>query len=483
MDKRARRASIEGSIRARRASIEGGSTNQESPPSSSAAKKRNLGAFKEREIWNVVRYMDGNGDGSITFGELELAFRTSRRTKAASKLKGRGKKVLGRIKQLIKDLDISVHVWFEMMDSAGDSEGNGSISSMELRKGLKLLVGKRRRFTENEIVDLIRYMDPNADGDLTLEEVEIAVARSNEGDSEEVRITEENHRVLCRLEEHMKKKGIRLTDLFEEMDEGGDKIISPEELAEGLKVIADPSKRGRLNPPVMSKDRKGFNSKKVLPPKVPGQVNIKVEILDDDESLLHVREKIRLKSPVAKERKRKQERRKMEPKFLDIRDEEIELLKHQIGRLLSYPINYATLKKALYSIPQISEVLKHTEDCWTKIEEDIVKKIHDAEAGTIRIDEGNLEKIAKFLDPNNDGEIDLEELTYAFRLVRRGRVGVKRREKILDDLKNQKVVTRFDVLAEKGRVILERQAKIKEEEKSKRDFLEVRFGEERSDGF
>ena len=203
MDKRARRASIEGSIRARRASIEGGSTNQESPPSSSAAKKRNLGAFKEREIWNVVRYMDGNGDGSITFGELELAFRTSRRTKAASKLKGRGKKVLGRIKQLIKDLDISVHVWFEMMDSAGDSEGNGSISSMELRKGLKLLVGKRRRFTENEIVDLIRYMDPNADGDLTLEEVEIAVARSNEGDSEEVRITEENHRVLCRLEEHI----------------------------------------------------------------------------------------------------------------------------------------------------------------------------------------------------------------------------------------------------------------------------------------
>lgn len=127
------------------------------------------------QIYNVVRYLDSNGDGSIAFDELEVAFRKSRRSKAASKLKARGRRVLSRIKLLIKDLEISIEQWFDMMDSAGSADGNGSISSIELRKGLKLLVGKRRQFTENEIVDLIRYMDPNADGDLTLEEVKDAV--------------------------------------------------------------------------------------------------------------------------------------------------------------------------------------------------------------------------------------------------------------------------------------------------------------------
>ena len=44
---------------------------------------------------------------------------------------------------------------------------------------------------QNEIVDLIRYMDPNADGDLTLDEVKEAVVRSQEGDTEEVKLLEE----------------------------------------------------------------------------------------------------------------------------------------------------------------------------------------------------------------------------------------------------------------------------------------------------
>ena len=104
-----------------------------------------MGSFTAKEINNVVRFMDDNGDGCIAFEELERAFRTSRRTKAASKLKARGKRVLMRIKMLIKDMEISVEEWFDMMDSAGSAEGNGEISSMELRKGLKVRIGDDER--------------------------------------------------------------------------------------------------------------------------------------------------------------------------------------------------------------------------------------------------------------------------------------------------------------------------------------------------
>lgn len=43
----------------------------------------------------------------------------------------------------------------------------------------------------------------------------------------------------------MKKKGIRLTDLFTSLDATGDALLSPEELKTGFMTIADPSKRGR----------------------------------------------------------------------------------------------------------------------------------------------------------------------------------------------------------------------------------------------
>ena len=97
--------------------------------------RRKLGKdFTTEDIRLAVEFMDKNGDGEISFKELEDAFRKSRRTKADAKLQAKGKRSLNRIKDLIRSAEMTVHEWFELMDSSGAAESNGSISTMEVSR-------------------------------------------------------------------------------------------------------------------------------------------------------------------------------------------------------------------------------------------------------------------------------------------------------------------------------------------------------------
>ena len=288
-------------------------------------------------------------------------------------------------------------------------------------------------------------------------------------------LMERNQATLCRLEEHMKKKGIRLSDLFASLDESGDSMLTPDELAVGFATIADPSKRGRLNAPVLSSDSNPDLSKTApsREPKPPTSVSLKVRVLDADQSLLHNREALRLSSPPKSPPKgdRSRPSLQLEAKFLDITDDEIGQLTFQISRLLNFPVKYDHLMITLNKIPQIKEVLDHLSQCREKLRLDIDAKVREAEAGSVQMSEGELVKIVQFLDPNNDGEVDLDELVSAFRLVRRGRAGIKRREAILKALTSKKAVTREELLAAKGAKILEEQARAAAEKKSKEDAI------------
>ncbi|GMH70845.1 hypothetical protein TrST_g2624 [Triparma strigata] len=391
---------------------------------------------------------------------------------ADSKLQEKGKKMLSRIKDLIRQCEITVDEWFSLMDSSGAAESDGTVSSLELRKGLKALCMscKKKVFSENEVVNLLRYMDPNADGDLSKKEVEDAIERSTSEDSEETRLIERNQDTLCKLEEHMKKKGIRLNDLFTSLDATGDALLSPEELRTGFITIADPSKRGRLNPPVMQKDKALIENKKEEV-HIRKTVIVKVRILDADQSLLHNREALRLSASPIKPLKPSHPPLKLEPKFLEITDEQINQLSSKLGSLLSYPIKSDTLMTSLSKIPQIDDILKHLDTSWQKMGDDVVTRMRSAEAGSFQLTDEDITKLLKFLDPSNDGEIDMDELVSAFRVVRRGRAGIKQRAQVLESLKNAKPVTQFEILAEKGRVLMEREAKILADKKSAADAI------------
>jgi len=387
--------------------------------------------------------------------------------------------MLGRIKEIIRLKNLTLDSWFDLMDSCGASGvTDGKVTHVELRRGLRLLniVGekekKRREFTENEIVALIRFMDPDADGDLSIEEVKAAVLKTEE-ETEEEKTFKRVEGVICRLEEYMKKKGIRMSDLFESLDSSGDGTLSPEELIVGLETIADPSKRGRLNakrkkgPVVKSKGQgeagnpAAAAAAAAAAPALRVTCVIKVRILDDDSALLQERyhNELMYRSSSQSEATRDRDRVINEAAFgtgtgtgtltlatntntntntntgptptpqpslsasvfLEITDLEIDSLINQVSQIHTFPLALPSLLATISHIPQVSTVLSHLEFMWSQpaLNLSIDERMEIARGGSSGISDDHIRKVVAFLDPNGDGVIDVAELGDALRLARR----------------------------------------------------------------
>ena len=69
------------------------------------------------------------------------------------------------------------------------------------------------KFIGADVDRLMRFMDPNVDGDLSLDEVQSAVRKLAKGELE-VKVTA----IFKKLEGHMKRKRQRLLEFFETLD-------------------------------------------------------------------------------------------------------------------------------------------------------------------------------------------------------------------------------------------------------------------------
>ena len=84
---------------------------------------------------------------------------------------------------------------------------------MELKTGMKRLSSSfhvadtTMCFLDDELNSLIRYMDPSADGDLTIVEVKDAFRRALDHDADSERFQYGVDTVLRKLDDLMKKKG------------------------------------------------------------------------------------------------------------------------------------------------------------------------------------------------------------------------------------------------------------------------------------
>ena len=116
-------------------------------------------------------------------------------------------------------------------------EPKGTISALELRKGLTHL---GCGFDETEIGLIMRFMDPNSDGELTYPEVKDAFRKLHEKTEAEM-IEEKVGGILMRIEDFMKEKGLRMLNIFQEMDEDGSGAVTGDELISGLLKLKEPS--------------------------------------------------------------------------------------------------------------------------------------------------------------------------------------------------------------------------------------------------
>ena len=139
------------------------------------------------DITRLLKWMDTDGDGLIDLPELEKAFRSARRAAAEQHYQKEGRELMQRLKNHMTKKNLTVKMWFDLMDSAGEVAGyykDGKITTRELTAGLRQLVqgnilpkSKRSKvpekdlFTHKEIVTLVRFMDFSGDGELHIDEV------------------------------------------------------------------------------------------------------------------------------------------------------------------------------------------------------------------------------------------------------------------------------------------------------------------------
>lgn len=195
--------------------------------------------LRDEEIEAVLNFLDENGDGELSSEEIITAVRRYKRMD--SKNMAEGKKMMHRLLDYLAYRKMSVEEWFDLMDGTsvrkGDDRSDGKITTQELMRGMLFLFKDEPddfefKFCRADVEKLQRFLDPNGDGDVSLDELLFAVTRLDQT-AEEMAVAQ----VLQKLNEHVKTQRITLVEFFEQIDTSGDGVIDSDELREGLRSV------------------------------------------------------------------------------------------------------------------------------------------------------------------------------------------------------------------------------------------------------
>lgn len=100
------------------------------------------------------------------------------------------------------------------------------------------------RFSNQDITDLIRFLDPNADGDVTVKELEAGVLVGFDP-PQDASFVDDAFVLMSKFEDSMKKKSQRVVDLFHDIDKDRSGSLTIRELEVALNDLCGPSARAR----------------------------------------------------------------------------------------------------------------------------------------------------------------------------------------------------------------------------------------------
>ena len=203
--------------------------------------------MSNEDINRLLKWMDSDGDGHISLPELERAFRMARRAAAEQQYQKKGRELMQRLKGHMQRNNLTVKMWFDLMDSAGGMDGyfrDGKITTRELKAGLMEMVRLDNSktstlFTSKEIIALVRFMDFSGDGELHMDEVRYGFNKiENHKLTEHEQLQLDMSDVLDRVMKAL--KGLRLKDFFALCDEEERGFITATDLKENLERLLQP---------------------------------------------------------------------------------------------------------------------------------------------------------------------------------------------------------------------------------------------------
>jgi len=199
----------------------------------------------------AVNFIDGlgDGDGEVSLQELRHAFRIARTVVAQDDPDRRGRNTTERLAKAMKALNISTEDFFYEVVNKPSNSGlkneraeETSIGQITLFRSLSRLSRRMASlnselegfpFADDDVLEIMEFLDPNKDGEVTLEEIKDGLRRVREGsgsDSESGLAA----RLLKNLESAMVEEGVDLQTVFEGIDADNSGSVNTEELGEAM---------------------------------------------------------------------------------------------------------------------------------------------------------------------------------------------------------------------------------------------------------
>lgn len=202
------------------------------------------GYFTMKEIKSVYKFIKhcGNTDErrfGIGLDELETGFRKVRRARQSKDEETSARRLMNTFEFLLKLKRMTPKSWFNLVDTSQANKGDGKLTRMEFETGMARTCNElgATLFLKHELQSMIKYMDPNGDGDLSYMEVQNGFEKIHKS-SESSDIILKSGPIMLYLLDFMHDQQIRVRDLFNFMDLKNRKVVELENLCDGLDRVA-----------------------------------------------------------------------------------------------------------------------------------------------------------------------------------------------------------------------------------------------------
>jgi hypothetical protein len=202
------------------------------------------GYFTIKEIKGVFKFIKKCGVPDerrfgIGLDELESAFRKVRRARQNKEEEAAARRLMNTFEFLLKLKRLTPKAWFRLVDTSQANKGDGKLTRLEFETGMAKTCEElgATLFLKHELQSMLKYMDPNGDGDLSYMEVQNGFEKIHKT-SVSSDVILKSGPIMLYLLDFMHEQQIRVRDLFNFMDLKNRKVVELQNLCDGMDRIA-----------------------------------------------------------------------------------------------------------------------------------------------------------------------------------------------------------------------------------------------------